>query len=153
MADLARLAFEASVRSLDKQEELLAELRSRTGLLLAASSLATSFLGRPAPEKEIPLLVLFALLSFVISLAASLYVLLPKRNLFFSLVGARVFESLYEFRDNLEEVYRRLTYDLDRFWETNDRIVNRLVWGFRVAAAGLAVEIVLLVASLGGTLV
>jgi hypothetical protein len=43
--DLARLAYEASLRSLDKQEELLGELRSRTGLLLAASSVAASFLG------------------------------------------------------------------------------------------------------------
>jgi hypothetical protein len=54
MSDLSRLAYEASLRSLDKQEELLGELRSRTGLLLAASSLAASFLGRPALEGEIP---------------------------------------------------------------------------------------------------
>lgn len=46
--DLARMAYDASLRSLDKQDELLSELRSRTGLLLAASSLAASFLGEPA---------------------------------------------------------------------------------------------------------
>ena len=43
-----RLAYEAAQRALDKQERLLEELRSRTGLLLAAASLAASFLGREA---------------------------------------------------------------------------------------------------------
>jgi hypothetical protein len=37
---LAELAYEASLRRLDKQEQLLEELRARTGLLLAAASLA-----------------------------------------------------------------------------------------------------------------
>ena len=41
-----RLAYEAAQRALDKQERLIDELRSRTGLLLAAASLAASFLGR-----------------------------------------------------------------------------------------------------------
>jgi len=41
--ELERLAYESSLRALDKQEQLLAELRARTGLLLAASSLAASF--------------------------------------------------------------------------------------------------------------
>jgi hypothetical protein len=50
--DLARLAYESALRALDKQEQLLAELRARTGLLLAASSLAASFLGRPALEND-----------------------------------------------------------------------------------------------------
>jgi hypothetical protein len=44
---LAELAYDASLRRLDKQEQLLEELRARTGLLLAAASLAASFLGRP----------------------------------------------------------------------------------------------------------
>jgi hypothetical protein len=48
--DLARLAYEASLRSLDKQEELLGQLRSRTGLLLAGSSVAASFLWERALE-------------------------------------------------------------------------------------------------------
>jgi hypothetical protein len=45
---LERLAYEAAQRALDKQERLLDELRNRTGLLLAAASLAASFLGREA---------------------------------------------------------------------------------------------------------
>jgi hypothetical protein len=35
-----RLAYEAALQALDKQERLIDELRNRTGLLLAAASLA-----------------------------------------------------------------------------------------------------------------
>jgi hypothetical protein len=45
---LAELAFEQSQRRLDKQERVLEELRARTAILLAASSLAASFLGKEA---------------------------------------------------------------------------------------------------------
>jgi hypothetical protein len=151
--ELARLSFEASLRSLDKQERLLDELRARTGLLLAASSLAISFVGRPVfQESDTPVLVL-GLMAFAISIAASVYVLLPKPAKFvFSLEGSAVFEQLYEFREDMSEVYRRLTYDLDRFWEENDDVMTRLFRWFQVAAVALAAEIMLLLASLSGTL-
>jgi hypothetical protein len=150
---LARLAYEESVRSLDKQERLLDELRARTGLLLAASSLAISFVGRPAFQEADTLVVVLGLFAFAISIAASVYVLLPKPAKFvFSLEGSAVFEELYEFRDDMPEVYRRLAYDLDRFWDENDDVMARLLWWFRVAAAALAVEIIILLTSLSGTL-
>ncbi len=40
-----RLAYEEALRSIDHQEATLDELRSRAGLLLAALSVVTSFLG------------------------------------------------------------------------------------------------------------
>jgi hypothetical protein len=151
--DLARLAFEASLRSLDKQERLLDELRARTGLLLAASSLAISFVGRPVFQEADTLVLVLGLVAFAISIAASVYVLVPKPAKFvFSLEGSAVFEQLYEFRDDMSEIYRRLTYDLDRFWEENDDVMTRLFRWFQVAAVALAAEIMLLLASLSGTL-
>jgi hypothetical protein len=150
---LARLAYEESVRSLDKQERLLEELRARTGLLLAASSLAISFVGRPAFQEAATVVVVLGLVAFAISIAASVYVLLPKPAKFvFSLEGSAVFEELYEFRDEMPEVYRRLTYDLDRFWDENDEVMTRLFRWFGIAAAALAAEIVVLLTSLSGTL-
>jgi uncharacterized membrane protein YfcA len=72
-----RLAYEAAQRALDKQERLIDELRSRTGLLLAAASLAASFLGREAfagdPKDG---LAIIALVAFLVAVAASVYVLL-----------------------------------------------------------------------------
>jgi hypothetical protein len=43
--DLEKLAYDSALRALDKQEKVLEELRARTGILLATSSLAASFLG------------------------------------------------------------------------------------------------------------
>lgn len=90
-----RLAYEAAQRALDKQEKLIEELRSRTGLLLAAASLAASFLGREAfadnPKRGLAVL---ALVAFLIAVGASLYVLLPKTDKFvFALVGAGLYEA------------------------------------------------------------
>lgn len=41
---LAELSYDAAVRALDVQERGVEQLRARTGLLLAASSLTASFL-------------------------------------------------------------------------------------------------------------
>ena len=85
-----RLAYETALRALDKQERLIDELRSRTGLLLAAASLAASFLGREAfagdPKRGLAILALGA---FLLAVGASVYVLLPKTGKFiFAMVGA-----------------------------------------------------------------
>ena len=149
-----RLAYEAALRALDKQERLIDELRSRTGLLLAAASLAASFLGREAfagqPKRGLAIL---ALVAFLLAVGASVYVLLPKTGKFiFAMVGAGLYEGLYELRDNLGEVYRRLAYDLDRFWDDNDVELQKLFRAFRLAALGLSAEIVILIAMVSDTL-
>lgn len=94
--DFEKLAYEAALRGLDKQEGLLEELRTRTGVLLAASSLAASFLGQTAFQNPNPRgLAITALFSFVASIAASVFILLPKTNLIFSEAGAGLYEGLY----------------------------------------------------------
>src|SRR4051794_32524508 len=65
-----RLAFDAALRALDKQEALLDELRSRTGALLAASALAASFLGGEAFKDPSPVPAAVALIAFVTSIGA-----------------------------------------------------------------------------------
>jgi len=149
-----RLAYEAALRALDKQERLIDELRNRTGLLLAAASLAASFLGREAfagdPKRGLAIL---ALVAFLLAVGASVYVLLPKTGKFvFARVGAGLYEGLYELKDDIGEVYRRLTYDLDRFWDDNDVELQKLFRAFRLAAVGLSSEIVILIAMVSDTL-
>jgi hypothetical protein len=83
--EFEKLAYEAALRGLDKQEGLLEELRTRTGVLLAASSLAASFLGQQAFQHPSPRgLAITALVAFVVSIAASVFILLPKKNLIFA---------------------------------------------------------------------
>ena len=71
------------------------------------------------------------MLAFLLSVSASVYILLPKRDEFvFALVGAGLYEGLYAVRDDLPEVFRRLAYDLDRFWDDNDSELQKLFNAF-----------------------
>ena len=86
--EFERLASETAQRALDKQEAVLDELRSRCSVLIAASALSASFLGDAAFEHPPWVLGAIALAAFVISMAASVHVLVPRRNVFvFTLSG------------------------------------------------------------------
>ena len=151
--DFEKLAYEAALRSLDKQEAYVEELRARTGVLLAASSLAASFLGQQAFQGSNPrILVVAALLAFFVSVGTGVFVLLPKQGLIFAEKGVRLYEGLFAVREDLPEAYRRLAYELDRFWKSNDAKIQRLIRAFIVAAAALIVEILALALLLWDTL-
>lgn len=152
--ELERTSYEAALRSLDRQEQRLGEIRSRTGILIAASSLAASFFGRPTAEDGFSPLLIAALVTFTISLAASLYVLLPRRDLFFTIRGGGLYEEHYEWREDAAEVYRRLAYALDRVWDVNDARLTRVFVAFTIAAGALAAEVIfLMAAAVGATVV
>jgi hypothetical protein len=67
-------------------------------------------------------------------------------------VGSGLYEGLYDARHDLPEVYRRLAYDLDRFWEANNAEMKKLLIAFRIAAVALVAELLFLVAMVGDTL-
>jgi hypothetical protein len=152
--DFERLAYDSALRALDKQEALLEELRGRTGVLLAASALGASFLGDSAFRDPTVWLAVLALAAFVLSIAASVFILVPRTNQFvFSLSGPNLYVELFAFRDDITEVYRRLAYDLERFWSRNDERLEPLVAAYRLAAGSLVVEILALVTLVSDTLV
>jgi hypothetical protein len=151
--ELASLAFALSEKRLDRQGARLDELRARTGVLLAASLVAISFLGREALERpNRAVLVSVAIGAFAVATAAVVYVVMPRATLVSSLHGSAVYEQFHETATDLEEVHRRLAYDLDAFCDTNDRQLSRLVRAFAIVAAALGVELVALVAVLGRTI-
>ena len=92
---LAELSYDAGVRALDLQERAVEQLRARTGILLAASSLTASFLGAQTIQHESGLSVLggLALISLAASVLLCVYVLLPKQVFEFSLNAPQVYES------------------------------------------------------------
>lgn len=153
MAELEQIAYDSALRALDKQEKLLEELRARTGILLAASSLAVSLLGGQALDDSRPgVVVVLAVAAFAVSLAASLYVLIPRKGFIFALKGPAIYEELYGFREDPDELHRRLAYDLQRFWDDNDGLLRPVLRWFRTAAAALVVEVVALAWLASGTL-
>lgn len=152
--DFEKLAYEEAVRGLDKQEGLLEALRTRTGVLLAASSLAASFLGQQAVSHSSPPgFAVVALLAFVASMGGGVVILLPKRDLVFATGGADCYAGLYEIRGDMAEVYRRLAYELDRLWDSNNNAIRQLSRIFTLAAASLVVEILSWAAILGDSII
>jgi hypothetical protein len=141
---LAELSYEAGVRALDLQERGLEQLRARTGILLAASSLTASFLGAQAISHTTGIGVLggLALVSLAASIGLCVYVLLPKEGFTFSLNAPQVYEQLFEVRDNEEEVHRRLAYWLHEFWQANQARIDELGRYFLGASVALGLQVV-----------
>lgn len=152
--DFEKLAYQEAVRGLDKQETLLEALRTRTGVLLASSFLAASFLGQlVVSHSSPPGFVVVALLAFVASMGGGVAILLPKRDLVFAMGGVDCYAGLYELQDDIAEVYRRLAYELDRLWEANNNEIRQLSRIFTLAAGALVVEILSWAAILGDSII
>jgi hypothetical protein len=140
---LEHLAYQLSLKALERQDRVLDELRARTGTMLAASSIAASFLGGQAAGADSGVLTVLAVAMFVASIAALTYVLLPKGDLIFSVRGSVLFEEEFEEDVELAETYRRLAHWLESYHDANDLVVNRLFRYFRVATFAVLLQVVL----------
>lgn len=150
---LAELAYDVGVRALDHQDRLLDELRARTGTLLAAASIVASFLGATAIDRAgLGVVGIAALIAFITSICACVYVLLPKRSLVLSLSGTVLIEQALAAELDLAETYRYLAYWTEEFRAANVATVNALFTWYRVAVFALLVEVCLWAAQLGGTI-
>jgi hypothetical protein len=152
LASLEEISLNASLRALDHQEGTLSELRSRTGVLLAASSLAISFLGPAAVDGGRPLAIAGASSPSRCRLSGRRGSSVPRSSFLFSVTGSNVFERLYSYRDDRAELHRRLAYDLADLWKANDRAMRRLVIVFQIAAAALGFEVAFLLVAAADTL-
>jgi hypothetical protein len=141
---LAQLSYELSLRTLSQQESTLNELRARTGTLIAAASLVTSFLGGAAIARHgLDVWSVLALIAFVASVTLATWVLLPEGNLIFSVHGSALFEDEIE-ADIFEigETYRRLAYWLDGYHAENKPKLARLFVRYRWSTVALLAEVV-----------
>ncbi len=135
---LSELSYEASVRALEVQERAIDQLRARTGTLLAVSSLSASFFGAETIQRSggLGAFGALALISLVISIMLCIYVLLPKRGFVFSVSGPALYERLFAYANDDQEVRRRLTYWLEEYWRANEAKLEEL--GRFYFAAGIA---------------
>jgi hypothetical protein len=151
---LAELSYEAAVRALDLQERGVEQLRARTGMLLAASSLTASFLGAQTIQHRSGLGTLgaLALVSLACSILLCTYVLLPKTGFVFSLNGPTMYETLFEVADDEQEVRRRLVYWLEEYWGTNQAKIDNLGRYFFAAGVALMFQLAFWSWALAGTM-
>src|SRR5918992_1767846 len=112
---LDQLAYERSARALERQERTLDELRARTGILLAASSLAASFLGARAADAGSGWLTFAALGAFVASIVLMAVILMPTERFIFSLRGTALLEAEREDPGGLTQTYRRLAHWVEAY--------------------------------------
>ena len=136
---LAELAYTMSVEALRQQERALAELRSRTGTLLTAGSIVTSFLGTAALERDgFDGWTISGLGAFGLVLAVSLVVLTPFSGWNFTMLGSG-FLARYG-AGPLAETHEKLSADIDAKWTANDCRFKCLMWLLRVGIVALALE-------------
>ena len=140
---LAALAYELSLRTLGQQEAAVNELRARTGTLIAAASIVTSFLGGAAFTRAgLDGWSIVALVAFTASIASATWVLLPKEKLIFSVQGSTLYEGEIEADVfSIGETHRRLAYWLDGFQRDNEPKLDGLYGWYRLATVALLVEV------------
>jgi len=149
MGKLERGAHRIAAQALHQQEEILTELRTRTGTLLTAASLIASFLGGQALAREgLSVWIILALIAFGASVILCIYVLLPKGGLIFALDAPATYNALYDAREDEQEIDRRLAYWLQSFREENHPTVERLTSAFEIAGFALLAEIAFLAVAL-----
>jgi hypothetical protein len=120
-------------------------LRSRTGLLLTGASIATSLMGAPALKNgEMGGLSWMALLAFAGVVAASLWIVLPRRKRWSFALGAQVLveDWVDEPRcGDATEMKKFLASTLARNYDRNQELLESLYTPFTFAAFLLGLEI------------
>jgi hypothetical protein len=151
---LLQIGYESAVRALDLQERAIEQLRARTGTLLAATSLTASFLGAQAINRTngLETFGVLALLSLVISTVGCIYVLLPKSGFVFGLNAPVMYETLFEFAEDDDEVRRRLVYWLELFWSDNQSKIDSLGRFYAGAAIASMFQLLLWCVALTATI-
>lgn len=95
---------------------------------------------------------MIALVAFFTSIGVSVFILLPKKDVAFGETGVGLYEGLYPIRENMPEVYRRLAYNLDLFFQRNDKTIKKLSHAHTLAAGALVTQVLSQVALLAGSI-
>ena len=139
------IAFEVARRGLDNQERRVDELRSRSGTLVAAEAIATSFLGSEVlKSRDVDLIALLGFVFFLFSMVSTIWVLLPKKDWRFDSSPTTLIENWFEIGDppTEREVWRKLALEWEGFWVGNQEKLDGLYWMFAWACFCLSLEII-----------
>lgn len=143
-ASLAETGYELSLKAVEEQESRLADLRGRTGTLLAAASLAASFLGGQSIRAgDLELLGAVAIVANVGCLGACIKVLLPHR-LVFSFRGSVLLQAARDAGvEALEDALESAMNWVESFIDANRSELDALTRWYTGACLALGLEIVL----------
>lgn len=154
MAELTeQIVYGEATRAITEQQNALDGLRSRTGVLLAAAAIVTSFLGGEALREPNGLdrLEWAGVGSFAAVAALSLIILVPwSRWRFAASASTLIADHIdIEERNTPKQLYRFLAERLDDWHNKNAWKLGVMHAAFTLAAAALGTEIVIWLLKLG----
>jgi hypothetical protein len=139
--------LEEARRAIGIQMASLDELRARTGLLLAASSLSASFLGSAAATGNVSLGFVggLAVIAFVIAIGACIRVLWPARDGWIFVTSVKILAEDWIDQDNgdVYKMERFVAEKLEKHFDANKQRLDPLFAWFQVAACAVGFEVVL----------
>ena len=148
----SEVVYEQAVRAVEQQVRQVDELRSRAAIILAASGVVTGFLGRSAVEAGPGPFGFLAIVAFVVSALATIWVLLPRWDSWEFSIDAKALAP-YFLNDAKPEppdaLFKYLAHAIQDDFEHNRGLLDRLYVGFTWACCALAVEVVLWFLALG----
>jgi hypothetical protein len=146
------LIYEESVRAIEQQQTALDNLRSRTGVLIAAAAIASSFLGGQALRSGgLSVWSGLALGALLVVGVAAIVVLVPRKGWFFSNNVGTLISGYIRTDDpaTLGEMEERLAKFNQGRRDANQLKLESLYFGFRVASGALVLEVVFWLIDLG----
>jgi hypothetical protein len=146
-----RLAFDEAVRTLDHQEAGLDNLRARSGMLLAALSVVTSFLGAAAIGAHgVGPMAFVGIVTFAAAGVVLVGLLWPRANWKWRFSPERIIADYVEGDDpaDVNAMYRDLALHLGDNHDDNQTRIDRMWLAFEVACLLLVVEVVVWILAL-----
>ena len=150
---LYKVAYDEAVRALSEQQAEIDSFRTRSGLLLSAAAITTSFLGAQALHGgDSSLSAWLALGHFVAAAAVSLAILCPY-GWEFTANPHKILEIYIDPSRSMgiEDLQRDLVLSMHDSYLRNRRGVEFLAILFQVASTLLALEIVLWIIAIAST--
>jgi hypothetical protein len=145
---IERFSYELTANALAEQERAAAALRTRGGTVLAAASIAGSFLTTKAGGGSLDGWAIAALVTFALCLATSVWVLLPHEFVFAVRGQALLAETDHFGVRDVDEAYRAASMWIEPYLDRNREQLSRMTGWFTVSCVLLAAEVVLWTLSL-----
>jgi hypothetical protein len=147
---IEQLSFELTTGALVEQERALSALRARAGTVLAAASIAGSFFGAKTSHGALGVLGVLAMVSFALSVASAIWILLPHAFVFAFRGEALLAESDHRGVSSVIEAYRTAGIWIEPHLDSNRRKIESLSASLAASCALLVAEVVLWTLALVG---
>lgn len=145
---IEQFSYELTANALAEQERVVAALRTRSGTILAAASIAGSFLGTKASHGSLDGWAITALITFVLCLASALWVLLPHEFVFAVRGETLLAETDLLGVEEVAQAYRAAGLWMEPHLDRNRVKLSRMSGWFTASCVLLAAEVVLWTLSL-----